>query len=364
MADLPDRDREEERKRVNPYDAAILGQTLRMQHLRENPEEAMFDPAELELRQARNAYQQRMGGLMSLSGDPRTHEFGGGVLKTALEEAKKVRTEHGEYDPISGQHRYFPAYLRQREMERGDKQMDMLERLRGAEQGRIDRQEDQQAFQQQFAGPLKDAQAQLAAERARALREKTERGEPLKGKPYEDVKAIGTGWAEFEAVKDEFKKFKPPAGQVSALGEFEDRLTREFPGLVPQSWVDSRNAMGMLKRLQEFKARHAIFGAALVGREKTDWQSTEPPRGQGKKAWNEWFDKQEKLMQSATERILSGAASGGYNRQQIYDLSGGRGEPPPAMGLSQGIQATPQFAPQPPMVGGGPRYNPVTGEIE
>lgn len=93
------------------------------------PSKPMFSPEELARRQSANQRQQQLGTLGELSGDKSMGVVGGGLLKQAMEERKRRITEHGEYDPISGELKMFPEYTKRVTGERLTKERGRLTEL-------------------------------------------------------------------------------------------------------------------------------------------------------------------------------------------------------------------------------------------
>jgi len=115
---------------------------------------------------------------------------------------------------------------------------------------------------------------------------------------------------------------------ISPLGALQDRAAALAPGFAPDAWVRNRDAWADLQRLKEMKSRYDLFGATLTGHEKASWESVTPPRGSTKDELNQWFTKQHELLQRAINRGASAAAAGGYNQQQIEEMTGGSWKAP------------------------------------
>lgn len=115
---------------VSPYAARIAEIERQTREAEDRPFGPMFTPEEQERRTTENARNYQLGVLAQLSGDKVMGNVGEPVLKQAMEERKRKITEHGEYDPLTGQLNMFPEYKRQ-------KTIDRLTR----EQGRLTEQE-------------------------------------------------------------------------------------------------------------------------------------------------------------------------------------------------------------------------------
>lgn len=78
------------------------------------PPAPMFTPDQVSQNQANNQNQYALGVLGSLSGDAGLTDVGGQVLKQAMAQRQPKYTDHGVYDPITGDFNYSPDYIYQR----------------------------------------------------------------------------------------------------------------------------------------------------------------------------------------------------------------------------------------------------------
>jgi hypothetical protein len=75
------------------------------------PQQPTFTPEQVKQRQDENARQYALGLLGQLSGNKDLAEVGGTVFKQALGNRQPKYTDHGTYDPITGEFNYSPDYL-------------------------------------------------------------------------------------------------------------------------------------------------------------------------------------------------------------------------------------------------------------
>lgn len=75
------------------------------------PQQPTFTPEQIKQRQDENARQYALGLLGQLSGNKDLSEVGGTVFKQALGNRQPKYTDHGTYDPITGEFNYSPDYL-------------------------------------------------------------------------------------------------------------------------------------------------------------------------------------------------------------------------------------------------------------
>jgi hypothetical protein len=78
------------------------------------PPTPMFTPDQVAQNQANNQNQYALGVLGSLSGDQGLTDVGGQILKQALANRQPKYTDHGVYDPLTGDFNYSPDYVYQR----------------------------------------------------------------------------------------------------------------------------------------------------------------------------------------------------------------------------------------------------------
>lgn len=75
------------------------------------PQQPTFTPEQIKQRQDDNAKQYALGILGTLSGNQALGDVGGQVFKQALANRQPKYTDHGTYDPITGEFNYSPDYL-------------------------------------------------------------------------------------------------------------------------------------------------------------------------------------------------------------------------------------------------------------
>jgi hypothetical protein len=75
------------------------------------PQQPTFTPEQIAQRKADNAQQYALGLLGQLSGNQALGDVGGQVFKQALANRQPKYTDHGTYDPITGEFNYSPDYL-------------------------------------------------------------------------------------------------------------------------------------------------------------------------------------------------------------------------------------------------------------
>ena len=75
------------------------------------PAQPTFTPEQIKQRQDDNAKQYALGLLGQLSGNKDLSEVGGTVFKQALGNRQPKYTDHGTYDPLTGEFNYSPDYL-------------------------------------------------------------------------------------------------------------------------------------------------------------------------------------------------------------------------------------------------------------
>jgi hypothetical protein len=133
---------------IDPYADYLKRQYERQQQMASQPIAPAISPEELQSRQAENQRLQMMGHLGILSGDKPLSTIGSSVLEQAIKAQQKKQTDHGEYDPLSGEFKYFPQYQRQRQEEQLSKDIERAER--GSAEARKDWQAQQQRSQDQL----------------------------------------------------------------------------------------------------------------------------------------------------------------------------------------------------------------------
>lgn len=96
----------------DPYQAQIDAIQQRINA----PQQPTFTPDQVTQRKAENQNQYALGLLGTLSGNQALGDVGGQVLKQALANRQPRYTDHGTYDPISGEFNYSPDYLQERNL--------------------------------------------------------------------------------------------------------------------------------------------------------------------------------------------------------------------------------------------------------
>ena len=147
---------------VNPYTQLRQALAARQEAIANEAIPPMLSPEESEERRSKLSRNRMYGEMGVMSRDPGI----GGVAKPMLEEAIKAsqlkQTEHGEYDPTTGQFREFPHYTQRRKQELIDKQYSQTANLEAAATSRW------------------DADRQRAAELAERQRERLENARTLR----------------------------------------------------------------------------------------------------------------------------------------------------------------------------------------
>lgn len=92
---------------VDPNAAQLAALQARM----DAPQQPTFTPDQIKQRQDANAQQYALGLLGQLSGNKDLGDVGGQVFKQALANRQPKYTDHGTYDPITGEFNYSPDYL-------------------------------------------------------------------------------------------------------------------------------------------------------------------------------------------------------------------------------------------------------------
>lgn len=75
------------------------------------PQQPTFTPEQIKQRKEDNAQQYALGLLGQMSGNQQLGEVGGAVFKQALANRQPKYTDHGTYDPVTGEFNYTPDYL-------------------------------------------------------------------------------------------------------------------------------------------------------------------------------------------------------------------------------------------------------------
>lgn len=75
------------------------------------PQQPTFTPEQIKQRKDENANQYALGLLGQLSGNQQLGDVGGSVFKQALANRQPKYTDHGTYDPVTGEFNYSPDYL-------------------------------------------------------------------------------------------------------------------------------------------------------------------------------------------------------------------------------------------------------------
>lgn len=111
---------------VNPYTSQIEEVRRQIRELENAPTPPMYSPEEVARRRAEIARNQQFGHLGMISRDPAITSIAQPLLQEAIRAQQRKQTDHGEFDPISGEFRYFPQYGKLRKEERLDKDMTNL----------------------------------------------------------------------------------------------------------------------------------------------------------------------------------------------------------------------------------------------
>lgn len=115
----------------SPYAARIAALSQERNALADAELPEMFTPEEKAARQRINSRQLQMAILGQLTGDKVLGNVGEPLLKGALAERTRRITEHGEYNPLTGDLKVFPEYMRRIKQERLDREQARLQELEG-----------------------------------------------------------------------------------------------------------------------------------------------------------------------------------------------------------------------------------------
>lgn len=97
------------------YNDPFQAQVDMLQQRMNAPQQPTYTPEQVASRKADNANQYALGVLGTLSGNQGLTDVGGQVLKQALANRQVKYTDHGTYDPLSGEFNYSPDYLQERD---------------------------------------------------------------------------------------------------------------------------------------------------------------------------------------------------------------------------------------------------------
>jgi len=97
------------------YNDPFQSQIDMLQKRMNAPMQPAYTPDQIAQRKSDNANQYALGVLGTLSGNQGLSDVGGQVLKQALANRQPRYTDHGIYDPLSGQFNYSPDYLQERD---------------------------------------------------------------------------------------------------------------------------------------------------------------------------------------------------------------------------------------------------------
>lgn len=208
------------------------------------PSKPMFSPEELARRQSANQRQQQLGTLGELSGDKSMGVVGGGLLKQAMEERKRRITEHGEYDPISGELKMFPEYTKRVTGERLTKERGRLTELEARDYSKW-LNDRQKAEERQFLATLTGAGGGTYVDAG---------VDPRTGNPV--MRQSKTGAL---VQQDSPGVFRPHLGPIASRSNFE-RETKELDKVKGPSATFAE----ILKEV-EGKAGEEAFGEGVAG---------------------------------------------------------------------------------------------------
>lgn len=139
----------------DPHLEHLRALEARRQALASQPVAPSIPPEELQKRQRENYRNQMLGDLGLISGDKALGSVAAPLLRQAMEAQQKKATDHGEYDPLTGEFKYFPQYQRQRQEEFLNKDLERVQNLsaEGRRRWEADRQraDEQRALRQTIA---------------------------------------------------------------------------------------------------------------------------------------------------------------------------------------------------------------------
>jgi hypothetical protein len=148
----------DQRQFVDPYAAQIEELRKRMGA----PQAPAYTPEQVAQRRAENEQQYALGVLGQLSGDQSLGEVGGSVLKQALAQRAPRITEKGIADPLTGEFKYDPDFLRQRDQSA----LDALQNRSAGARSNFDSQQNAQEERRFLQRQQLDAQAEQRREAA------------------------------------------------------------------------------------------------------------------------------------------------------------------------------------------------------
>lgn len=228
---------------VSPYAARIAALMEEEKGLEAAPRQPMFSPEQIAQRQAENQRNRQLGMLGELSGDKPLMGVGSQVLKQAMGEQQRKITEHGEYDPLTGELSVFPEYTKRTKQQKLDRDLSRLneQEARAQTQWNSDRQraEDRAALAQITAGQQGTY---------------SDAGVDSKGRPV--LRQSKSGGL---VVQDDNGNLVPHVGPIRSRSAFE-KESKELEGMAGTG----EKISSMIQSLQTPEGK-AAFGTGLGG---------------------------------------------------------------------------------------------------
>lgn len=126
----------------SPYAARIAALSGERETLAGTPLADMYSPEEAAARKLANSRMMQMAVLNQLTGDKVLGNVGEPMLKQSLTERQRKITEHGEFDPLTGNLKVFPEYTRRKKEDALEKEQTRMRELDAAAQAAWDRQQE------------------------------------------------------------------------------------------------------------------------------------------------------------------------------------------------------------------------------
>jgi hypothetical protein len=236
---------------LDPYEEHRRQLYARQQQLVNAPQQPMFSPEEAQARMAEIKKMQMLGHLGIVSGDKTLTAVGTPLLEQALKAQQKKQTEHGEYDPLTGEFRYFPQYRKAREEEQLQKDIERVEQrsAEGRRQWQADRQraDEQRALRQTIAAmrqppdPGSLTYAGTHPESGEPILLHSKQGVLYRGQPYAGAiadKPQGPTSTERKDIAELTSNIQGLDKGVTDLAEVKKKGGGTFSGVLPGYFAD------------------------------------------------------------------------------------------------------------------------------
>jgi hypothetical protein len=206
------------------------------------PQQPTFTPEQIAQRKTDNANQYALGILGQLSGNKDLGDVGGSVFKQALANQQPKYTDHGTYDPITGEFNYSPDYL----YDRTQNQFNMVANRSAAQQNNY------VMNQQRLAEKLQqERETRASSERNAAL---IAGGFGLgSGQPMQ-IGSSPQGWPVFRDKQGRLLTYDTQGGTVPYQGPVSPKETNASPTVdesTAAGWYDMmQKSLGDMKRAE------------------------------------------------------------------------------------------------------------------